>query len=165
MERSSIQYNAMIKHFTSPPEGMPNTYAEQPDTKTTFGKELPPKGYAEQLCRTLCRRRCPEVCRTGSILASSFFVFCFLGSPEANHPRAASMRTMPEGRTAPQIHVRGQPLQQQVPQGAPGSHTQDTASGTTPTWPPALNSMVCTLYNMLDKDFYSCTLTQEHPFE
>ena len=66
---------------------------------------------------------------------------------------------------APRILMRGRPLQQQVPQGAPGSHTRDTASGTTPTWPPALNSMVCTLYNMLDKDFYSCTLNQEHPFE
>ena len=66
---------------------------------------------------------------------------------------------------APRIHMRGRPLQQQWLQGAPGSHTRDTASGTSPTWPPALNSMVCTLYNMLDKDFYSCTLNQEHPFE
>merc|ERR1712216_98173 len=62
------------------------------------------------------------------------------------------MRTMPEGRMAPRILMRGRPLQRQVPQGAPGSHTWDTASGTSPTWPPALNSMDCTLYNMLDKD-------------
>ena len=66
---------------------------------------------------------------------------------------------------APRILMRGRPLQQQVPQGAPGSHTWDTASGTSPTWPPALNSMACTLYNMLDEDLYPCTLNQEHPFE
>ena len=42
--------------------GMPNTYAEQLDTKTTFGKESPPEGYAEQ---GMPNTYPEQVCRTG----------------------------------------------------------------------------------------------------
>ena len=42
--------------------GMPNTYAEQLDTKTTFGKESPPEGYAEQ---GMPNTYAEQVCRTG----------------------------------------------------------------------------------------------------
>ena len=41
---------------------MPNTYAEQLDTKTTFGKESAPEGYAEQ---GMTNTYAEQVCRTG----------------------------------------------------------------------------------------------------
>ena len=59
----------------------------------------------------------------------------------------------PEGRHGPTNSHAGRPSRHKVPQGAPGSHSQDTASGTTPTWPPAPGSVGCTLYNTLPKDF------------
>ena len=40
-------------------------------------------------------------------------------------------------------------------QGAPGSHSQDTAAGSSPTWPPASGSVDCTLYITLPEDFSS----------
>ena len=42
--------------------GMLNTYAEQLDTETTFGKESAPEGYAEQ---GMPNRYAEQVCRTG----------------------------------------------------------------------------------------------------
>ena len=53
----------------------------------------------------------------------------------------------------------------QPPRGGPGCQTQDTATGTTPTWPPASSSVVCTLYNTPPEDFSSCTQNQEELFE
>ena len=52
-----------------------------------------------------------------------------------------------------------------LPKGAPGCQTQDTATGTSPTRPPASGSVVCTLYNTLPKDISSCSLNQEDLFE
>ena len=43
---------------------MPNTYAEQLDTETAFGKESAPEGYAERVCRTGMPNTMPKkVCR------------------------------------------------------------------------------------------------------
>ena len=47
----------------------------------------------------------------------------------------------------------------------PRPQAQDTATGTSPTWPPASGSVVCTLYNTPPEDFSSCTLNQEDLFE
>ena len=47
----------------------------------------------------------------------------------------------------------------QLLQGAPGSHSQDTATGFTHTWPPA--SAEWTTHN--SEDLCSCTLGQEQP--
>ena len=40
---------------------------------------------------------------------------------------------------------------------------RDTASGTTPTWPPASGCVVCTLYNTQPEDFSSCNPNQGDP--
>ena len=62
---------------------------------------------------------------------------------------------------APQILMQVGPRSNKVPQGAPGSHSRNTATGYTHTWPPA--SAEWTTHN--SEDFSSCTLSQEHPFE
>ena len=62
---------------------------------------------------------------------------------------------------APQILLQVGPRSNKVPQGAPGSHSWNTASGYTHTWPPA--SAEWTTHN--SEDFSSCTLSQEHPLE
>ena len=91
------------------------------------------------------------------------FFFC-LGSPEATAPQRCGQS--PRRRYGPTNSHAGRPSQQQMlPQGAPGSHSQDTATGTSPTRPPASGSMVCTLYNTPPEDFSSCTLNQEDLFE
>ena len=77
--------------------------------------------------------------------------FLFWGSPEAT--ASHTHRTMSEGRCSPTNSHAGRPSQQQkLPQGAPGSYSQDTASGTSPTWPPAPSSTDCTLYTTPLKD-------------
>ena len=45
----------------------------------------------------------------------------------------------------------------------PRSPSQDTASGTSPTWPPASGCVVCTLYNTQPEDFSSCNPNQGDP--
>ena len=88
-------------------------------------------------------------------IISIFFLlwvfFFVLGSPEAT--ASHTHRTMSEGRCSPTNSHAGRPSQQQkLPQGAPGSYSQDTASGTSPTWPPAPSSTDCTLYTTPLKD-------------
>ena len=53
-----------LKHLCRPGcrTGMPNSYAEQLDTETTFGKESAPEGYAEQ---GMPNRYDEQVCQTG----------------------------------------------------------------------------------------------------
>ena len=99
-----------------------------------------------------------------AILSTRFSTFFFLlEARKQPHPSTADR--VRGGSAAPQIHA-GRPSQQQkLPQGAPGSYSQDTATGTSPTWPPASGSVVCTLYNTLPKDISSCSLNQEDLFE
>ena len=60
-----------------------------------------------------------------------------------------------QGRHTPTPRVRA--LLPAPTHGAPGSRSQDTAAGATPTWPPASGDVDCTLYNTQPKDFSSCT--------
>ena len=50
----------------------------------------------------------------------------------------------PRRNTAPQIHMRVGPRSSQRCHKGPQGATPRTASGTTPTWPPAPSSIVCT---------------------
>ena len=81
--------------------------------------------------------------------------FLFVGRARTQL-HTARLEQSPMGECSPANSHAGRPSRQpMLPQGAPGSHSQDTASGTSPTWPPASGSVVCTLYNTLPADLVS----------
>ena len=54
---------------------------------------------------------------------------------------------------------------QPPPRGGPGRQTRDTATGISPTQPPASGSVDCTLYTTPPEDFSSGSPNQGDPFE
>ena len=85
---------------------------------------------------------------------------CPAGRRSRRRPKAPATR--PQKRAVPILpHDEFSPCTAQAScaptRGAPGSHSQDTAAGTTPTWPLASGSMGCTLYNTPPEGFSPAT--------
>ena len=92
---------------------------------------------------------CCLFCSCTRLISELFF---FFGKPGSYCiPRAANRV---RGGMQPHKFTCGSALAAAtLKQGAPGSHSQDTASGTSPTWPLASGSVDCTLYTTPPEDF------------